>query len=195
MPGLTAIQIPEEINVLTKKLEKRQPRTLLEIGTYQGGTLFLFCMAAAPDATIISVDIPAGPEYIHGPSSDPELLANFARPGQKLHLVQGDSHKPETLLKVRELLNRQMLDFLFIDGDHTYEGVRKDFSDYAQLVRPKGLIALHDIVWNRDRKCRVNEFWDRIKKGYRHREIVKDRRQGWGGIGLIYQKNPAIRNQ
>ena len=36
------------------------------------------------------------------------------------------------------------LDFLFIDGDHNYEAVRKDFEDWASLVQPGGFILIHD---------------------------------------------------
>jgi len=38
------------------------------------------------------------------------------------------------------------LNFLFIDGDHTYEGVRKNFEMYSPLVRRGGIVAFHDIV-------------------------------------------------
>jgi len=43
-------------------------------------------------------------------------------------------------------LNGEPLDFLFIDGDHTYEGVKRDFEMYSPLVRNGGIIAFHDIV-------------------------------------------------
>jgi 2-keto-3-deoxy-L-rhamnonate aldolase RhmA len=39
---------------------------------------------------------------------------------------------------VKEVLGGQPLDYLFIDGDHTYEGVRKDFEMYGPLVRAAG---------------------------------------------------------
>ena len=35
-------------------------------------------------------------------------------------------------------------DILFIDGDHSYEGVKKDFDLYSQLLSPKGIVILHD---------------------------------------------------
>ena len=38
------------------------------------------------------------------------------------------------------------LDFLFIDGDHAFKGVKSDFQLYSELVRPGGLIAFHDII-------------------------------------------------
>lgn len=36
------------------------------------------------------------------------------------------------------------IDFLFIDGDHSYEGVKSDFELYSKLLSPKGIIVLHD---------------------------------------------------
>lgn len=36
------------------------------------------------------------------------------------------------------------IDLLFIDGDHSYEGVKKDFNLYSKLVSPNGLILIHD---------------------------------------------------
>lgn len=47
-------------------------------------------------------------------------------------------------LKVREFIGPEPLDVLFIDGDHDYEAVKRDL-EYAELVRPGGTIALHDI--------------------------------------------------
>lgn len=37
-----------------------------------------------------------------------------------------------------------MLDFIFIDGDHSYEGVKKDFELYSTILNEKGIIVLHD---------------------------------------------------
>src|SRR5205814_7117978 len=35
-------------------------------------------------------------------------------------------------------------DFIFIDGDHSYEGLRGDWEAWNPLVAPQGIIALHD---------------------------------------------------
>jgi hypothetical protein len=37
-----------------------------------------------------------------------------------------------------------MIDLLFIDGDHSYEGVKKDFDLYSKRLNPNGLIMVHD---------------------------------------------------
>lgn len=36
------------------------------------------------------------------------------------------------------------IDFLWIDGDHSYEGVKKDIEDWLPLVKENGYIAFHD---------------------------------------------------
>ena len=36
------------------------------------------------------------------------------------------------------------IDFLFIDGDHSYEGVKSDFELYSKILTPGGLIVIHD---------------------------------------------------
>jgi hypothetical protein len=36
------------------------------------------------------------------------------------------------------------IDFLFIDGDHSYEGVKLDFDLYSTILSEKGIIMLHD---------------------------------------------------
>ncbi|CAD7940148.1 unnamed protein product [Amoebophrya sp. A25] len=38
-------------------------------------------------------------------------------------------------------------DLIFIDGDHTYEGVSEDLAVWPNLVRPGGIVAGHDIDW------------------------------------------------
>lgn len=36
------------------------------------------------------------------------------------------------------------LDFLFIDGDHVHENVRRDFDDWVKFLKVGGLLAMHD---------------------------------------------------
>lgn len=84
-------------------------------------------------------------------------------------------------------MGAQELDYLFIDGDHKYEGVKRDFELYAPLVRKGGLIALHDIAEHPPTAgCEVSQFWNEIKGRYRHLEMIANRQQGWAGIGVLY---------
>ena len=103
------------------------------------------------------------------------LYQNFARDSQKVHLLRMSSHFPETLKKARRILQGNKLDFLFIDGDHSYEGVKKDFEMYYPLVSDGGLVAFHDIYTYRDKGC--SKYWQEIKSEYNFKEI--------GNIGVI----------
>jgi predicted O-methyltransferase YrrM len=42
----------------------------------------------------------------------------------------------------------QTIDLLFIDGDHTYEGVKIDLELWVPLVKPGGIVAGHDYSWD-----------------------------------------------
>jgi len=67
------------------------------------------------------------------------------------------------------------LSFLFIDGNHTYKGVKKDFEMYSNLVGEGGLIAFHDIVQGPlESVGDVPSFWNEIKYDFDHVEFVKD---------------------
>ena len=90
------------------------------------------------------------------------------------------------LKEVEKILNGRKVDFLFIDGDHTYEGVKKDFEMYASLVK-QGIIAFHDIAPGpKEYGGDVPDFWKEIKGNFPYKEIVQDWNQGGYGIGIIY---------
>jgi predicted O-methyltransferase YrrM len=179
-------QVRSEILGLARRVQRLQPRTVVEIGTATGGTLFIWCALAHPEATIASIDLPGG---IHGggyPFWKTILYKRFASTNQRLHLLRGDSHSAAMLGELKERLAGQPVDFLFIDGDHTYAGVKQDFEMYSPLVRKGGLIAFHDICLHPPAlDCHVDEFWNELKKTRPAEEFIADPQQGWGGIGLI----------
>ena len=167
-------QVRSEIAELGKILKTSPPKYSLEIGTNYGGTLFLLCALSAPDAKIISVDLRDGQFGGGYPLRKIPLFRKFPGSGQRLHLIQADSHDAQTLEQVRRALGDNKLDYLFIDADHTYEGVASDFRMYSPLVRPGGMIAFHDIVsYRNETKCEVSRFWNNIKHRHRHLEFVE----------------------
>jgi predicted O-methyltransferase YrrM len=171
------MQIKDEFIELLKIFKELNPKYILEIGTANGGSLFCFCKLAQDDATIISIDLPEGPLGGGYPEWRIPIYQAFAKENQKLYLLKKDSHKDETLLEVKKILEGNQLDFLFIDGDHSYEGVKKDFELYSTLVRKGGLIVFHDIVNNDPTRLdiEVPKFWREIKIKYEFNEIIKDK--------------------
>ncbi len=193
-----AAQKERELAALLRLLRRRRLYTVVEIGTLSGGTLWAWCQVAEPDGLLVSIDLPGG--LFGGGYEENEVprLRSYARPHQELHLLPVDSHDPRTLETVRTLLRDRPIDLLFIDGDHTYEGVRRDFCMYGPLVRRNGLIVLHDVVPHPDvPECQVDRLWNAVKGDYKHVALVDPgdvRGWGqWGGIGVLYAGVPAGR--
>lgn len=49
------------------------------------------------------------------------------------------------------------IDILFIDGDHSYEGVKKDFELYSNILSDNGIIIIHDTDINFEKSLIVSE--------------------------------------
>jgi len=122
------MQVLEEIERFAEIVAVHKPKTILEIGTARGGTLFLWTRVASPDALIISIDLPGGLFGGGYPRLKTILYKKFAYYSQKIVLIRADSHSKLTFEKVKAILGNRPLDFLFIDGDHRYEGVKKDYN-------------------------------------------------------------------
>lgn len=181
----TPSQVREEISGFMKLVAERPPKTVLEIGTDKGGTFFLLTRVASPDALVLSLDLPAGQLYAY-PVWREKLYRAFARERQRIELVRQDSHDPRTVDTIRSVLGGRTIDLLFIDGDHSYDGVKKDFEMYSPLVTPGGTVAFHDIVEGVEVHVGgVPKFWREVKQNRRHREFVKSWEQGGWGIGVL----------
>ncbi len=183
---IAPIQLRTEARAFFALVRELRPRRVLEIGTANGGTLFLLCRSAAADAHVYSIDLPGG--WFGGgyPAWKTFLYSKFAMPNQRIELIRADSHRQDTFEYVKQRLAGDPLDCLFLDGDHTYQGIRDDFLRYHELVRAGGIIALHDIVPNRfDPDCQVSRLWAEIKNRFRAHEIVENWAQAGKGIGVL----------
>jgi cephalosporin hydroxylase len=181
-----AIQVPYELECLITAVQELNPKNVMEIGTEGGGTFFAWCKLAS--GLKISVDLPTGSSgswKFADPGQLSERTKRLKALSHDVHVITGDSHSPMIRQKVKETLKGEMLDFLFIDGDHSYEGVKADYNDYKAFVRPGGLIAFHDIrdcEYHRVRGCFVSDFWNELEGN--KREFVASFGD-WGGIGCL----------
>ena len=187
-----AAQKGRELSRLLWLVQDLRPARVLEIGTHSGGTLYCWCRLADANATIVSIDLPGG-QFGGGYTEEraQEMMSLFPTDGQQLHLVRADSHDPSTLEQLKSILDGKQLDLLFIDGDHTYEGVRRDFEMYSPLAAEGGAIVLHDILEHpADTECDVRRLWNEVKDDYRHVEITVPP-EDWGGIGVLWLDAPS----
>jgi cephalosporin hydroxylase len=181
-----AIQHVDELTAFAKIVRLQQPRRVLEIGTARGGMFWLLCRLAAHDGILISLDLPSS-EQFSGGNGQPLDLVPMKSAGQTVHSILGNSHSPEMPHRVSNILKGEFLDLLFIDGDHTYGGVRSDYQMYLPLIRPGGLVAFHDIVKTQWDGCEVDRFWAELtREQHLHPQaIIGHFRSHWGGIGII----------
>jgi hypothetical protein len=80
MPGTALSGAPNifEQFILCALVKKIQPRAILEIGTFKGGTTWHLYHNAPPDATIYTLDLPD--DEVPGDITDIQLAANRKRP-------------------------------------------------------------------------------------------------------------------
>lgn len=183
--GTGPIQIEEEITEALDHIQHSAPETVCEIGTDNGGTTLLLGSCLESVRHVVGVDL-----YV----KNKRQLRLLRKHGQQIDLIEGSSHDPGTFKRVQDLLGLKKIDLLLIDGDHSYEGVEKDFLLYRTLVRDDGQIMFHDIVEDHGQRFGratlassggVPKFWNHIKRQYDYQEFVADPEQDGMGIGLI----------
>jgi predicted O-methyltransferase YrrM len=54
-----------------------------------------------------------------------------------------------------------LIDLLFVDGDHSYEGVKADWVTFKPRMSPSGLVVFHDTIW----ELNPNDKWYRTDIG------------------------------
>jgi len=187
-------QFKSEFKEFSEYIKTTKPEIVVEIGTKKGGSFFMWARFLKPKQ-LISIDLPDG---IHGggfPKQKIPFLKYFLSdsPNSKISIILGDSHKDDTINKLKAILSGNKIDFLFIDGDHRYDGVKSDFYKYKDLVKEGGTIAFHDIVisdHHHNLNCFVDVLWHEIKNNYEHKEFIQNKSQDRYGIGvLIYKKD------
>lgn len=163
----------------------------IEIGSLYGWTLQHFIHYANEGSTAISIDLPVRKFVGPGDWRVQKQEDNYKNVWPvwakqkkcKLYLIPDESQKVETQETVNDILKGRNIDFLFIDGNHTYSGVKMDFEIYSKLVRPGGIIAFHDIGKNEEGG--VYNLWQELKEKHKHKEFLLEKNKE-KGIGVIF---------
>lgn len=177
--GFWAQQDPKEFWPAIEEISKINPKNILEIGTNHGGSTVFWDHLAGPGGRVVGMDKCGFVGNIMS-MFNPEFCDYT--PVSDLRLLDRDSHLPETRDEIADIFP-DGIDFLFIDGDHSYDGVTADFNDYSPLVRPGGLVACHDTLMSPEeddlKSMGVTKFWREVTRPKRGFEVSF-------GIGLIY---------
>ncbi len=159
---------------------ERNPKRVLEVGTFHGGTLYHWLKNAARNATIISID-----SYAVGVDNR-ELYGEWVPQGVTLRALCGDSQDVELAL---EAWRSGPFDWIFIDAGHYYHEVKADWETYRKMVADDGVIVLHDILppSSAHPEIEVNRLWREIQaEGLVTQELIADPGTDWGGLGIVY---------
>lgn len=143
------------------KAVKATSGNVLEIGRNLAGSTVLITAATGVNREIYSIDNRSNEE-----SACKDFLARPENKG-RVHLLVANSRVP--------LANREFA-FLFVDGDHTFEGVLADVIAHWNALcsnnETPALAAFHDALPNdnfkwRDADRRFKRFWIRLKNKFR----------------------------
>jgi predicted O-methyltransferase YrrM len=116
-------------------------RCLVEIGVWHGVTTCRLREAMAADGTLFAVDpYPPGRLGVSFPQSIAHRQVKRVANGR----VTWVRARGGEAARQFPSLSRERPEFLFIDGDHSYEGIREDWEGWSPLVAPGGVVALHD---------------------------------------------------
>ena len=156
-------QMNDEEKVCLKKYAKNK-KLALEIGTYMGVTASIIATSLGQDGVLYCVD-------------PFESKNNKQNPGYRMAVRQlkreNTFHKAKFLLgysndqKIISQIPGQ-LDFILVDGDHSYEGLKNDW----QLVLSK--LAINGIVCFHDTTIPVNEPYRNFGSVEYFNEVIKN---------------------
>lgn len=187
-------QHPEEIRSFAGYLiSDVRPVHVLEIGVRHGGTAALWTQVCGlQQGQVIGIDW-YGADSL-GKLGTNDIAESMEQRYNNYHFICGDSHDRSTkdkLLYFMGVLGIGSFDLIFIDGDHSYDGVKEDFETYRDLLSVgRGVIAFHDIV----ETDLVKQFGHGVWKFWRELATITDQgnvvrefsiASDWGGIGCL----------
>lgn len=180
-----SLQNPQELEWFCDLLSREGIKSFLEIGSKFGSTLAAVALSMPKGSKVVSIDMPGGTKaWKESEESLKGRVRDLKALGYDASVIWGDSTNANTI----ELARRAgPYDAVFIDANHTLPYVTKDWENYAPMGK---IVAFHDINWRRapeweGTRIDVPEFWNEIKKGFRHEEIRLDQKNN--GIGVLWR--------
>lgn len=149
--GLKIWQYPNQLSKFANYLSSIHAKSYLEIGCRYGGT-FIF------NSEILAKNNPNITLYACDTIPKSHILRDYEKI-REFEYIQ----EPSTSETFKKRFINNEPEFVFIDGDHSYFGVKNDFEIFRNMVNTK-YIVLHDIY--SDVCPGVKKLWTEIKNDY-----------------------------
>jgi hypothetical protein len=153
-----------ELECICKIVKTVNPATIFEIGTFNGKTSLNMAINSSSETKVFTLDLPKDEVYkttLRIKSGEKKFIDKEIPGAQfigtpyekKIFQVYGDSAK----FDFSDYINK--MDFVFIDGSHSYEYVVNDTKIALRLLsNGKGTILWHDYGWNEVNRA-INELY------------------------------------
>lgn len=103
-------------------------KAVLEIGVFEGETSIKMIEA-----------LPVGSYYV-GIDINDYRKHKLGKPGVAVDFILGES------INVLKTMPENHFDFIFVDGDHSWENILPEFKEIERVIKPGGVIAYHDSI-------------------------------------------------
>ena len=159
-----------------------EPNIVVELGTHFGNSFFVFCQGVSDAKSmgrVVAIDSWEG-DFQAGFYSE-DVYEYVQRVKDQLY--------PNYSVMIRsyfddavELFDDNSIDFLHIDGLHTYEAVWNDFTRWLPKLAPNGVVLFHDIAIMYG-QFGVYRFWAELRSMFPHLEFYHS-----AGLGILFPK-------
>ncbi len=148
--SLASQMSPDERLVLYTLVRSLRPKRMLEVGRARGGSTFIIAEAIKhlEGAEFVSMDPNNWPEH-----SIPTILRHNLEESYGVHFI--DEYCPWALPAAKELAGDDF-DVIFLDGDHSYDAVKRDLLGLLPFLVSGGYILMHDSHFHPLRRA-INE--------------------------------------
>ena len=149
-------------------INERDYKTVIEVGVGYGG-YSQWLVSQCPNIVLYAVDpfeVPAEAGFKPGGFEstlkrlDPWLRTGFDPRGIRAYIC------PVSSVEAAKAVEDKTVDFIYIDGDHSYEAVKADLEAWLPKMRPGGFLSGHDYFASRQPhvvravdEFRLNHSW------------------------------------